>query len=74
MRPASEIHSSLDLVESDLARQSDRARENLSIVRDVLKWVTGMHWVDLADGENPWLVAYLLDDPPKLQDIDPTVN
>lgn len=39
MRQASEIHSSLDLVESDLTRQVGRAKENLSIVRDVLRWV-----------------------------------
>lgn len=74
MRPASELHSSLALVVSDLARQEGRSKENLSIVRDVLRWVTGAHWVELTDGDNPWLAAYLLDDPPKLEDIDPSNN
>lgn len=75
MRPASEIHSSLETVESDLSQQPDStAAQNLSIVRDVLRWVTGAHWADLADGDNPWLVAYLLDDPPKLDDTPPEVN
>lgn len=96
MRPASEIHSSLDLCDSDLERrraalteataaietQDDlRATEkgmaakcaysNLLIVRDVLRWVAGAHWVELTDGGNPWLAAYLLDDPPKIDDTQP---
>lgn len=75
MRPASEIHTALDMLEGELARQTDHAaRNNLSIARDVLAWVVGGHWVDLTDGPNPWLAAFLLDDPPKLEDIPPEVN
>lgn len=74
MRPASEIHSSLDLVESDLERQDGRVKENLSIVRDVLRWAAGGPWYELHDGYNPWLAAYLLDDPPKLSDVPPEIN
>ena len=102
MRPASEIHSSLEMVESELAkfaqyveqyrstpvielaklprdtadllRSSEAAVKNLSITRDVLRWVAGAHWVDLSDGHNPWLVAYLLDDPPQLDPHDPMEN
>lgn len=75
MRPASEIHSSLEMVEGDLARQTDPAAiRNLSIVRDVLRWAVGSHWPDLTDGENPWLVAYLLDDPPRIDDTPAEEN
>lgn len=75
MRPASEIHSSLELVERDLDRQTNSvAVHNLTIVRDVLRWVAGAHWTDLTDGTNPWLVAYLLDDPPKIDDTPPETN
>lgn len=66
MRPASEIHSSLEMIERDLPNHSGRAAENLSIARDVLAWVAGGHWTDLTDGQNPWLVAFLLDDPPQI--------
>lgn len=75
MRPASEIHSALDLLDAELTRQTDPAAlANMSIARDVLAWVVGGHWTDLTDGRNPWLVAFLLDDPPQLQDVPPEVN
>lgn len=75
MRPASEIHSSLEMAEGDLARQTDPAAvANLSIVRDVLRWVAGGHWTDLTDGSNPWLVAYLLDDPDRMDNTPPEIN
>lgn len=75
MRPASEIHSSLELVESDLPHHTDPAAlTNLTIVRDVLRWVAGGHWSDLSDGPNPWLVAYLLDDPQRIDDTPPEAN
>lgn len=75
MRPVSEIHSSLEMVESDLERQINPAAiGNLIIVRDVLRWATGAHWTDLTDGPNAWLVAYLLDDPPKLDDTPAEEN
>lgn len=71
MRPASEIHTALEMLEGELPRQTDAAAiNNLSIARDVLAWVAGGHWTDLTDGPNPWLSAFLLDDPPK---IDPTL-
>lgn len=69
MRPASEIHSALDLIDADLKKrqlQDDLAANNIRIARDVLAWVAGAHWTDLTDGENPWLCAFLLDDPPQL--------
>jgi hypothetical protein len=71
MRPTSEIHSALDMVDAELAQGPN---EKLQVVRDVLAWVAGAHWTDLTDGPNPWLVAYLLDDPPKLDDTPPEVN
>jgi hypothetical protein len=40
----------------------------------VLAWVVGGHWTDLTDGANPWLAAFLLDDPPKIDDTPPEVN
>ena len=77
MRPASEIHSSLELLESELARctdANDLGARNLSIARDVLSWVAGAHWTEITDGPNPWLCAFLLDDPPKMEDIPPGDN
>lgn len=75
MRSASEIHSSLDMVESDLSQQADPfAVANLTIVRDVLRWATGAHWTDLTDGPNAWLVAYLLDDPDKIDNTPAEEN
>ena len=75
MRPASEIHSSLEILESELSRQTDpAATNNLRIARDVLAWVAGWHWTDLTDGQNPWLAAFLLDDPPKIDYTPPEVN
>lgn len=77
MRPASEIHSSLEICDAELTRLADPeslSANNLSIVRDVLAWVAGAHWIDLTEGRNPWLVAFLLDDPPKLDDTPPEVN
>lgn len=71
MRPASEIHSALDLLDSELARRPD---PQYQIARDVLAWVAGGHWTDLTDGANPWLVAFLLDDPPQLDSTPPSVN
>lgn len=69
MRPASEIHSALGLLDSDLARQ---ANPHYQIARDVLAWAVGGRAPD--DGPNLWLVAFLLDDPPKLTDVPPEVN
>lgn len=63
MRPASEIHSALDLLDAELQRQPS---DHYQIARDVLAWVAGAHWSDLSDGANPWLVAFLLDDPPQI--------
>lgn len=76
MRPAGEIHTALENLESALARQTDNdlAANNIRIARDVLAWVAGGHWTDLTDGSNPWLVAFLLDDPTKLDDTPPEVN
>lgn len=75
MRPASEIHSALDLLSAELETQTAAdARRNLSIARDVLAWVAGGHWTDMSNGENPWLVAFLLDDPPQIDGTRPEVN
>lgn len=75
VRPASEIHSALDVLESELSRQTDPAAiHNLTIARDVLAWVAGRHWVEVSEGSNPWLVAFLMDDPPKLDDTPPEIN
>jgi hypothetical protein len=76
MRPASEIHSSLEMIERDLPNHANdpAVAQNLTIVRDVLRWVMGSHWVDLSDGDHPWLVAYLLDDPPRLDDTPTESN
>jgi hypothetical protein len=54
---------------SDLESQS-----NVLLMRDVLRWVAGAHWGDLVHGPNAWLCAFLLDDPPKLDDTPPEVN
>jgi len=84
MRPASEIHSALDLVQASLSRHVDRVDDatmtereaidmlNLTLTRDLLEWVVGQH-VEI-DGPNAWLCGYLLDDPPKLDDTRPDIN
>jgi hypothetical protein len=86
MRPASEIHSALDLLENEVNRCLDReielsgkhidpdisARLTMSLARDVLRWVVGRR-VDL-DGPNVWLAGFLLDDPDKLDSTRPEVN
>lgn len=75
MRPASEIHSALDIIEREFDRcplDDGLTLSNLSIARDVLAWVAGSE-VDL-DGPNAWLVAFLLDDPPQLNSTPPEVN
>lgn len=75
MRPASEVHSAVEMLNDEIARQTDPAAvASLQIARDVLAWVAGAHWTDLTDGANPWLVAYLLDDPTKTDDTPPEVN
>ena len=77
MRPGSEIHSALDMIEEECARLGDdspESRKNLTIARDVLRWVVGESGIDLASGDNPWLAAYLLDDPDELDDSDPANN
>jgi hypothetical protein len=63
MRPGSEIHSAIDLLDSELSRQPT---PQYKIARDVLAWVAG----DAApiDGQNAWLAAFLLDDPPRIDD------
>lgn len=62
-------------MEIDLSQLTDRtAVANLTIARDVLRWATGSHWSDLTDGPNPWLVAYLLDDPQKIDDTPAETN
>jgi len=73
MRPASEIHSALDLLDSELSRQSAGVgADNMRIARDVLAWVAGGRAPD--DGSTLWLVGFLLDDPQKLDDTPPEVN
>lgn len=83
MRPASEVNSALELVQSELVRREvaasltaddDRGMANLRIAYDVLAWVMGEHWTALTDGQNPWLAAFLLDDPPKIDNTPPEVN
>lgn len=74
MRPASEIHSALQLVESELREQDIADASNLSIVRDVLRWVVGTHWSEIMDGGNPWLVGFLLDDPDRINDAPQGLN
>lgn len=76
MRPASEMHSALQLCESELARQSDQqslGASNIRIARDVLAWCIGESAFDIGP-PNEWLLAFLLDDPPKLDDTPPEVN
>ena len=76
MRPASEIHSALDLLEHDLSMgvANDMAKNNMTIARDVLRWVTGGHWTELSDGQHPWLAAFLMDDPPQIGGGKPEDN
>lgn len=69
MRPASEIHTALDLLDSELAREPNESHQ---VARDVLAWVAGGDAPH--DGPNLWLVAYLLDDPPQLDSTPPEVN
>lgn len=69
MRPASEIHSALDLLDSELARQPSAQYQ---IARDVLAWAVGGEAPH--DGPTLWLVAFLLDDPPQLDSTPPEVN
>lgn len=71
MRPASEIHSALDMLDSELSRTQN---PQYQIARDVLAWVAGAHWTELNGGNNPWLVAFLLDDPPQISDVPPGAN
>lgn len=70
MRPASEVNSALELFQSEIDRGA--ALNSLHVARDVLAWVMGGRVPD--DGPNLWLVAYLLDDPPQLDDTDPRAN
>lgn len=85
MRPTSEINSALELVQheldglvdgsddgNNLTARSALAIAQLTLLRDALEWVMGSP-VD-TDGPNAWLVAYLLDDPPKLESYDPREN
>ena len=81
MRPASEVNSALELVEAELVRREvstglladdDRAMNNLRITHHVLAWVMGGR-ADIDD-QTLWLVAYLLDDPPKTDETDPRAN
>ncbi len=67
MRPASEIHSALELLSAEASNHP-----NVAIARDVLRWVIGER-VDL-DGANAWLCGYLLDDPPRIVDAPPEAN
>lgn len=70
MRPASEIHSALGLLSQEAGRNPEAT--NLQVARDVLRWVIGERAPD--DGPTLWLVGYLLDDPPKPEDVDPRSN
>lgn len=75
MRPASEIHSALEMVSSELKRQTHpEVVDHLAIVHDVLNWVMGATSAELLDGPNAWLVAYLMDDPPRLDGTPGEVN
>jgi hypothetical protein len=67
MRPASEIHSALDLLSAEAA-----SHPNVDLARAVLAWVVGGR-VDL-DGPHAWLCGYLLDDPPQIDDTPPERN
>lgn len=92
MRPASEIHSALQLLEHELQRVDEalEARiklqsgpdeefsslvemlDNITIARDVLWWVVG--GTAPMDDRTNWLVAFLLDDPDKIDDTPPEMN
>lgn len=63
-----------DLTEAELDAQmaAIEAWQSIQLVRDVLAWVMGGR-ID-HDAPNSWLCAYLLDDPPKLDDTDPRTN
>jgi hypothetical protein len=67
--PAVDIHDVLDELERHLLACPRDAKAR--IMRDALAWVTGRRPPD--DGPTLWLVAYLLDDPPK-PDTPPEVN
>lgn len=67
MRPASEVNSALELLSGEQS-----PHPNVAIARDVLAWVMGERVPD--DGPNLWLCGYLLDDPDKLEDVDPRSN
>lgn len=85
MRPASEIHTALDLLESEIDHRlelhasettvhSQRELDNLLLVRHVIAWVTGER-LDLDPESNAmWLATYLLDDPPRIEDVLPERN
>lgn len=70
MRPASEVNTALQICESELSRQPDSI--NLRIAHDVLSWVMGGEAPN--DGPTLWLIAFLLDDPPKLDNSPPDIN
>jgi hypothetical protein len=73
MRPASEIHSALSLLNSEIERQGDEtAKTNMLIARDVLAWVSGERppW----DGPTCWLLGFLLGDPPTIDNTPPEAN
>lgn len=79
MRPASEIHSALDLIESDLSQgvtsHDGLSQTNLLIAREVLAWVAGSRqWSEIVDGPHAWLCGYLIDDPPQIVDAPPEAN
>lgn len=69
MRPASEIHSALDLLDSELARKPNAQYQ---IARDALAWAVGGHAPH--DGPTLWLVTFLLGDPPQIDPTPPGAN
>mgnify|MGYP000045791258 CR=1 FL=1 len=73
MRPASEIHSALDSLRAEIEEQGSEAHSGLIVARDVLAWVVGGDAMRL-DGPSDFLCAFLLPDPPKLDDTPPEVN
>lgn len=72
MRPASEIHSALDLLRAEIERQGGVPPVNMLVAHDVLAWVVGerLAW----DGPTDWLCAFLLPDPPRIDDTPTEVN
>lgn len=46
---------------------------NVELLRDVLSWVAGKSALDIT-GEHEWLVGFLLDDPPRIDDTPPERN